>query len=84
MCAIKKILEQCSIPHLIYTHCTPHWEVQHVLFNEFINSIVDFDVQTELKENFNKFIYDNGHHFDNEGNRVVAENLIVPKILPYL
>lgn len=84
ICAIKKILEQCAIPHLIYTHCTPYWEVHHVVFNEFINSIVDFDVQTELKENFNKFIYDGGHHFDNEGNRIVAENLIVPRILPYL
>jgi len=85
ICAIKKILEQFSIPHLIYTHYKPYWIGNHnILFDELIDSIVDFDVRTELKENFIKFIYDSGHHFDNEGNRVVAEQLIVPRILSQL
>ena len=85
ICNIKFLLKNFNVPHLIYTHYPSWWGPQNEIFNLHLNNLIDFDVKTELTEEiFNSFIIDDGHHLSSQGNRAVAENLIVPKLLPYL
>jgi hypothetical protein len=85
ICAVKTLLEHSKIPYMIYTHYPCWWEKHNRSYTEYVNNIIDFDVRTELTEEvFDSFIVDNGHHLSSQGNRLVSEKLILPRVLTYL
>ena len=84
ICSIKKILEKSNTPYIIYSHRNIWWEKHNNIFQAHTTDLLDFDVETQLGDNFNSYIVDDGHHLSSQGNRIVAEELIVPRLLPYL
>lgn len=75
----KKIMEDSGIPFIIYAHTlnSQWWENPKV--KELVYKELDFVVLDDTQ--FEKHIIDNGHHFNYEGNKEVAEKLLLPLVL---
>lgn len=86
ICAIKSILQKRNIPYIIYAHDSNQlFEDQNSKFahREIIEQL-DFTVNGILGDNFTKFSIDSGHHMSPKGDKLIAEHILVPRILEKL
>lgn len=75
----KKIMQATNIPYIIYAHTldSQWWSKPHI--RDLVHQELDFVVKEQVDSK--KYIIDNGDHFNYEGNKEVAEKLLLPLAL---
>lgn len=85
--AIKGLLAKANIPCIIYAHDSNqilYQDTRSLAFNH-VYSELDFCINNLIsKKEFDKFSIDQGRHMSVAGDKYIAENIMIPRILEKL